>query len=120
MQRRLVLSIPIHTLENINFTLVRPTIPAAPKRRPGSAAVGHVDSIEDDETAVHDVVRVDAHRFAVAGDLGCRFDAHDGIACRIDRNEPGVFGSGSSLVVDGTIGDIRLGIEQPIVEKVLA
>ena len=61
VQRGLVLGVPVHALENVDLAFVGPSVTAGPERGPGATAIWHVYGVEDDETTVERIFRVDAH-----------------------------------------------------------
>jgi len=99
----LVLRIAVYAFENVDLAVGWPLGTVGPKRGPSTAPVWHVHGVQNDEAAVDHVVGVNAHGFAVAGDLGGGLDAHDGVPGVVDTNETGGLGSIRGLIVDGAV-----------------
>jgi hypothetical protein len=106
VDRNLVYGSTVGTLDNVDFTHVRPVGAVGPEGRPSGAPYGHVDGIKDEDTTIEDVAVVEADRLAIARDGWGGVDAQDGISGAVNLNELAVPSIVLVLVVDDTVGRI--------------
>ena len=87
VDRRLVIRVRVHALDDVDLAARGPVRAVAPERGPRRAPGRHVHRVEHDERAGVRRGRRDAHRLAVPGHLARRLDAHDRVPVGVDVNE---------------------------------
>lgn len=85
MYGSLVIRVVVHTLDDVDFARCRPGWAVGPERGPRPTARGHVNAVHDDKSACEAVLRLNAHRIAIARNLRRGVEAHNGMASIIDR-----------------------------------
>lgn len=120
MQRNLVLAEGIDSLEDVNLSSVRPVGTVRPPGWPGTASVGHMQGVHQDETTGVDEVAVNSHGLSTAGNVFGRVDLHDGVALRVDRDQTLVPRRTGVDILDGSVSGIIPRPEGPVVKERVA
>ncbi len=87
VDRRLVVGVVVHAFHDVDLATGRPVGSIAPERRPRPTASRHMHGIKENQSARVGERGGDTDGFAVARDLGCGVDTHDGVASGVDLDE---------------------------------
>lgn len=118
MKRNLILVESVDSLEDIDFTAVRPVGSVGPPGRPSSTPSGHVHSVKQDHPPRVNEVSVQPHGFTTTRDVLGLVNGHDGVALAVDGDETLVPSSTGIDIVDGSVGRIRITPEVEVVKEV--
>jgi len=114
----LVLGEFVDTLQDIDFTTIRPVGAVLPPRRPRSTSSRHVPCVKQDKTTLEHFLSVQTNRFSspAAGVLG-RIRFHHRVAFTVGRYKTLIPRLTGVLVIDSPVGRVIVIPEVEIVKE---